>query len=105
MKRETLLSLGGLAGGLALTACMNSLPPRKTEFLVSPTAARVSEGRRLTMLMCATCHYDPTTRRLTGNRMRDLPGFVGQVYSRNLTHHPTAGIERYDDAELAYLLR
>src|SRR5262245_52840084 len=101
MKRETLLSLGGLASFIALTACMSSLPPRKTEFVVSPTTASVSEGRRLTMLMCSTCHYDPATKKLTGIRMRDLPEVAGKVYSRNLTHDPSAGIGLYQDAELA----
>ncbi len=51
------------------------------------------------------CHLDPTTKRMTGIRMLDLPEMFGVAYSRNITQHKTAGIGSWTDGELAWLLR
>jgi mono/diheme cytochrome c family protein len=56
-------------------------------------------------LLCANCHADPTTQALTGKRMADAPLEFGVIYSTNITAHPTRGIGRWTDGELAYLLR
>ncbi len=67
--------------------------------------ADVNEGKRLTMLTCGPCHYDPSTHQLSGMRMNDVPGILGKLYASNITQHPEKGIARYTDSQLAYLVR
>jgi len=90
---------------LLLFSCALYYPPRKVSFTVPKDAELVARGRHLAQLTCAVCHYDPATRKLTGIRMKDVPAFVGTVYSRNTTQDPEAGIGHYTDDELAHLLR
>jgi hypothetical protein len=89
----------------AVTACKLYYPAQKPDYAVKTGPAQVKEGKRLTELMCSPCHYDSQTKKLTGIRMQDIPGFVGKVYSANLTRHPEKGIGTYTDGELVYLLR
>ncbi len=91
---------------LLVSACkLYYTPPAKTEYSINASAAMEAEGKRLAMLMCAPCHYDSKTKQFSGKRMEDVPGFVGKIYSRNITQHPTKGIANYTDGELAFLIR
>ncbi len=63
-------------------------------------------GKNLAFNICGQCHYDEGTQRFMGKEMKDLPGFMGKVFSTNLTHSDSFGVlEKYSDAELAYLLK
>jgi mono/diheme cytochrome c family protein len=65
-----------------------------------------SRGKNLAFLICAQCHYNEKEKRFIGREISELPGIIGKVYSSNLTHSKTDGIlEKYTDAELAYLLK
>jgi len=88
-----------------IQACKMYYPTQEVEFSFSSNPQLISTGKRLTNLMCSPCHYDLKTNKLTGIRMVDVPGFVGKVYSKNLTKHPEQGIADYADSELAYLIR
>jgi hypothetical protein len=107
MNRSAFLCLGifiALAA-IIIPACKMYYTPQKIDYKANADPAQLVEGKRLTMLMCGPCHYDPATKQLSGTRMEDVPGFIGKVYARNITQHPTKGIGNYTDGELAYLLR
>jgi hypothetical protein len=86
-------------------ACKIYYTPQQVTHKATVNSTLVQEGKRLTMMMCAGCHYNPGTKQLTGKRMHDVPGIVGKVYSKNITQHATAGIGQYTDGELIYLMR
>jgi cytochrome c553 len=65
----------------------------------------LTEGKRMTMLMCGSCHYNPATKDFSGKKLEDAPGIIGKVYAANITQHPEYGIGRYTDGEIAYLIR
>jgi hypothetical protein len=90
---------------IAISACKMYYPTQKVEYRASASRESVQEGKRLTMMMCAGCHYNPDTKKLTGIRMTDVPKIAGKVYSRNITQDPDKGIGRYTDGELVYLVR
>lgn len=90
---------------VAMTACQLYYKPQPTNFPVQSSPELVVHGKHLTQVICAPCHYDPATKKLTGMRMSDVPRIVGKVYASNITRHPESGIGRYTDGELAYLLR
>ena len=80
-------------------------PVEKVTFRAEPTPERIARGKKLATILCAGCHMDPTTQRLTGKHMADAPEEFGVLYSPNITKHPTRGIGTWTDSELAYLLR
>ncbi len=90
---------------LILQSCRLHYDTSEVSFTVSSTPELIASGKRLTNLLCSPCHYDHKTNRLSGIRMMDVPGFVGKVYSKNLTRHPENEITSYTDGELAFLIR
>ncbi len=97
-----------LAGGFATKVAIDGVPkypPGKIDLKVESTPERVARGKRYVQTLCATCHMDPTTRKLTGKQMLDAPKEFGTLFSRNITKHPDKGIGGWTDGELAYLLR
>ena len=34
----------------------------------------LTEGKRMTMLMCGSCHYNPATKDFSGKKLEDAPG-------------------------------
>ncbi|MEN8125196.1 MAG: c-type cytochrome [Bacteroidota bacterium] len=69
----------------------------------SPEA--IIRGKKLTMMLCASCHTNRKTGKLTGDQMLDAPAEFGKIYSQNITQDKEFGIGNYTDAELVYLLR
>jgi hypothetical protein len=94
-----------LTCAITIAACKIYYTPRQINYKTTAHAEQVKEGKRLTMMICAGCHYNPDTKKLTGHRMEDIPGIVGKVYSRNITQDPDKGIGHYTDGELVYLIR
>jgi len=80
-------------------------PVEKVTFKAEATPERLARGQVLVRTLCASCHMDPTTKQLTGKHMADAPAQFGEIYSVNITKHPTKGIGSWTDGELAYLLR
>ena len=62
-------------------------------------------GKNLVFNICGQCHYDQRTQKFTGKRMDDLPGFMGKVYSANITATKNGILSRYTDSQLAWLLK
>lgn len=103
-----LVMVVALLAGAALYIHISGFPHysvEKVSLKVEVTPARVAEGRRIATLLCAACHLDSATGRLTGRRMEDLPPVFGVAFSRNITRHPVKGIGSWTDGEIAYLLR
>jgi cytochrome c2 len=80
-------------------------PVYAAELKVTVTPERLARGKQLVTIRCAGCHFDQLTGGLTGIQMVDAPKEFGAIFSHNITQHPTKGIGRYSDGELAYLLR
>jgi mono/diheme cytochrome c family protein len=80
-------------------------PVVKVDFPVEVTPGRVARGKRTVEMLCAACHMDSATGRLTGKRMPDLPTQFGEAWSRNITGHPVRGVGSWTNGEIAYLLR
>ncbi|NNC96029.1 MAG: cytochrome c [Chitinophagales bacterium] len=77
----------------------------KIEVKVTPTAESIERGHKLVSMLCASCHKDPATGKLTGTRMPDAPPEFGVVYSPNITQDKKYGIGEWTDGEIYTLLR
>lgn len=96
------LVVGGFLLKVQLTG-IPSYPVQKVDLKVEVTPERVARGRKLASMLCAECHLSTVTGKLTGKDMA-IPQF-GDIWSLNITQHPTAGIGGWSDGELAFLLR
>jgi mono/diheme cytochrome c family protein len=97
-----------LAGALAIYVAITGIPrypPGKVILKVQTSAAKVERGRKYASLLCIDCHLDPSTGRLTGKRLADVPTVFGTAFSKNITRDTAYGIGSWTDGELAYLLR
>jgi mono/diheme cytochrome c family protein len=100
-----LLAAGGFAAKVAIGGVPN-YEPGKVELKVEVTPERVKRGKKIANLLCAECHKDPTTGKLSGKRMEEAPPEFGPIFSRNLTRSTTHGEPaKYTDGQLAYLIR
>lgn len=107
------IGFGVLAGGIGALAAyiqIDGVPrydrPNITDNRpVAVTPERVEKGTKLAGLLCTGCHENESTHRLTGKQMTDLPPEFGEIYSRNITRHPTKGIGSWTDGELRMFLR
>jgi mono/diheme cytochrome c family protein len=100
--------IGGLAAAAAAVIYFRGVPYYETEkvdFTHVSTPESVERGRKLTTMLCANCHLDTKTGKLSGKRMLDVPSQFGVAYSANITCDSTYGIGQYSDGELVYLLR
>jgi len=72
---------------------------------VITTPQSLARGEKLTRSLCASCHADSKTGKLTGTEMLDAPKEFGRIFSQNITNDKTWGIGDWTDEELIYLLR
>jgi mono/diheme cytochrome c family protein len=102
-----LLVLVAAAGGAAYIHWKGvpRYPVQKVDLAIEVTPERVERGRKISGMLCSSCHLDPVTGRLTGHRMEDMPPQFGVAYSLNITQHPEKGIGAWTDGEIAFLLR
>ena len=113
--KKVLKIVGGLFAIVVLAAAAFALqihlsgiphyPVQKVDLKVDVTPERVARGSRIASMLCAECHLDPQTGRLTGRLMPDMPPQFGVAYSLNITQHREKGIGAWTDGELAFLLR
>lgn len=101
--------LGIVAIGVAGAAYINSkgIPTyevQKPDYTVRPDSAKIARGKNLTSMLCAGCHLNEKTGKLTGRKMEDAPEF-GVLYSQNITHDKEYGIGNWTDGEILFLLR
>lgn len=77
----------------------------KIDYHVSITPHSVERGKELALMLCANCHMNPQTGKLSGTRMMDVPSEFGEIFSQNITQDKEFGIGSWTDGELVYLLR
>src|SRR5687768_6234188 len=86
---------GSLISILYLQGCRTNYSTTPSENVrISRRPELLDEGKRLTILMCGSCHYNEKTKSLTGKRLMDTPGIVGKVYSSNLTKDSSSALSR-----------
>lgn len=107
MRRRVLSAVYGtlMVGSALLSGCASvsqtAYPPIQADR--SPEA--VARGESIFRGACEGCHRGPDSQRVTGQPMKDAPGWLGRLYTANLTSHPTAGIGAAKDEELARVIR
>lgn len=95
-----------LIGGIYINATgLPKYQPLHLEYKVKSDSASIERGKKLASLLCASCHQNPETGKLTGKLMRDAPAEFGEIYSQNITQDKTYGIGNWTDGEILYLLR
>lgn len=110
MKR-ILKFLGGLIVVILIAALfihfrgIPSYDVEKVDHVVVSTPEQIVKGRKIVSTLCAGCHLNHETGKLTGKHMLDAPKEFGEIYSANITQDNTYGIGEWTDGELIYLLR
>ncbi len=96
-----------LIGAGALYINSSGIPTyeaKKPTYTAVATASEIERGKKLASMLCAGCHLNSETGKLTGKQMKDAPEF-GVIYSQNITHDKEYGIGNWTDGEILYLLR
>lgn len=75
------------------------------EYVAQSSPKSIERGEKLTSMLCASCHLNRETGKLTGIKMIEAPPEFGEIYSQNITQDKTYGIGNWSDGELLYLLR
>lgn len=111
--RKTLKVIAWAIGGLVVLvlagSAYNNFAPLPTYAVeapaisVVPDSSRIARGEHLVSLTCAHCHRGENSPQLVGHRWHEDD--FGDLYTANITQHPTAAIAQYSDSELAFLLR
>ena len=98
-----------LAGSFALFISLRGIPYYEAKdpgIKIIPDSSRIERGRILASMLCADCHMNPDTRKLTGGDMDPLHKLpFGNLFSQNITQDKTVGIGDWTDGQLIYLLR
>ncbi|WP_448697997.1 c-type cytochrome [Mucilaginibacter sp. AW1-3] len=103
-KRLIFICLTGAA--ITIGSCKTYFETTTATYTAAASPAAFERGKNLVANICSDCHYDKRTDKFIGRRIHDIPGFMGKVYSANLTNSKTNGIPpRYTDAQLRYLLK
>jgi mono/diheme cytochrome c family protein len=92
----------------ALTINIKGIPSYEVEkisYTPSMDPEQIAHGRKMAMMLCANCHMNTETGKLTGKLMSDAPPEFGTVYAPNITQDKEVGIGTYSPGELVYLLR
>ncbi len=97
-----------IIGIFAAYISMRSIPKyaitKKVDIKVDVTPARVERGTKLASMLCRSCHYNDATKKFTGREMTEAPQF-GKLFSANITQNADAGIGKWSDGDIIYLLR
>lgn len=97
-----------ITGAAAAFIYFRGIPSYSTtgiKYHCNSTPESVARGRKLAVMLCANCHLNNATGKLTGRHMSDAPPEFGYAYSANITQDKSHGIGNYSDAELVWLLR
>jgi mono/diheme cytochrome c family protein len=100
--------LAAAASAWAIWVSASGIPryqPAPPELHVDVTPDRVARGKKLASLLCAECHADDATGKLTGKHLAEMPKQFGDIWSKNITQDPEAGIGLWSDGDVAYFLR
>ncbi|MBP6184303.1 MAG: cytochrome c [Saprospiraceae bacterium] len=98
-----ILGLGLLSGWVLFTP----LPTHEVKPIsidLPSDSMSMATGQKIVESVCAYCHMGADGK-LSGKLFSPESEGFGERFSSNITSHPTLGIGRYSDGELAYLLR
>ena len=96
-----------IVGILASYIALRSIPKydvEKIDVKVESTPARVAQGTKLASMLCRNCHYNEATQKFTGKELKEAPQF-GTIHSANITQDTVAGIGKWSDGDIVYLIR
>ena len=96
-----------VVGGGASYIALRSIPKydvEKIDIKVESTPERLARGTKLASMLCRNCHYNPNTQKFTGKELKEAPAF-GTIYSANITQDTVAGIGKWSDGDIIYLIR
>ena len=96
-----------IVGILPSYIALRSIPKYDVERInvtVESTPARVAQGTKLSSMLCRNCHYNEVTQKFTGKQLKEAPQF-GSIYTANITQDTIAGIGKWSDADIIYLIR
>lgn len=102
--------LGVIVLAVACTAAwvqFTALPtnPVKNLDIQLPTdPLSIARGAKIARTSCIGCHAGESGK-WDGKLFLPKSEGLGDIWSGNITHHPTAGLGRYKDGEIAYLMR
>lgn len=100
-----IIAIGAIGFIVINSGDIPSYPTADFAYQVTSSPEAIARGEKLTSTLCAVCHMDPKTRKLTGTQMLDAPPEFGTIYAPNITKDKTYGIGDWTDAELVYLFR
>jgi cytochrome c2 len=72
---------------------------------VASTPEQIEAGKKFVVTLCAGCHMNRETGKLTGKQMLDIPSEFGTIYSPNITQDDDYGIGTWTNGDLLRLLR
>ena len=77
----------------------------EVSYAVDSSPEAIERGQKLSMMLCASCHMNQQTGKLTGGEMLDLPKEFGMAYASNITQDTEHGIGGWSDGDLVRILR
>ncbi|MBX2926388.1 MAG: c-type cytochrome [Saprospiraceae bacterium] len=104
------ITFGILAALIALIAAWVQLTPLPTyevkppQVTIPTDSTTLERGKKVAELVCAHCHLGEDGK-MSGRLFTQASDPFGEMWAANITQHPTKGIGRYTDGELAYLVR
>jgi mono/diheme cytochrome c family protein len=106
--RQSFLRLGCgalAAASLLLGGCASVSKTPYPSIQADRSPEGVKRGEAIFRGDCEACHRGAGAQQASGIRLHELPPWMGEIYSANLTSHPTAGIGSAKDEELARVIR
>ncbi|MFM9949104.1 MAG: c-type cytochrome [Saprospiraceae bacterium] len=97
------LAIAGIAAWVSFSD-MQVYPVQSLPVNLSVDSASLARGKSMVENTCAHCHRGEDGK-LSGRLFSTESEGFGDVWSPNITNHPTLGLGRYQDGEIAYLLR
>ncbi len=97
------LAIAGIAAWISLTD-LPDYPVQNLSISLPSDSLSLAMGKSIVENTCAHCHRGEDGK-LSGKLFSPESEGFGEIWSGNLTNHPTLGLGRYQDGEIAYLLR
>lgn len=89
-----------------LYSCRTHYQKANENFSLVQSPTSMERGKNIAYNVCGGCHYNRDLGKFAGHQMKDLPKFMGKIYSANLTRSKKYGVlTHYTDAQLAYLIK
>src|ERR1700712_2936344 len=105
-KYKGIMVVSLVLAAIVVYSCKTQFGTTKENYTAVRSTGAIERGKALTYSVCAGCHYNRSVNKFVGNRIEDVPGIAGKVYSANLTRSNTHGVTaHYSDTEIKHLLK